>query len=65
MWRLYELNHMEEVVSLEMYLVFITVMVKELMLMRMTQNTVGVQRMIPNRNQYHVVDVAHGCSWTS
>lgn len=29
------------------------------------QNTVGVQRMIPNRNQYHVVDVAHGCCWTS
>ena len=56
---------MEEVVSLEMYLVFITVMVKELMLMRMTQNTVGVQRMIPNRNQYHVVDVAYGCCWTS
>lgn len=22
-------------------------------------------RMIPNRNQYHVVDVAHGCCWTS
>ena len=27
--------------------------------------TVGVQRKIPNRNQYHVVDVAHGCCWTS
>ena len=36
-----------------------------LMPTRMTLNTVGVQRMIPNRNQYHVVDVAHGCCWTS
>ena len=51
--------------SLEMYLVFITVMVKELMLMRMTQNTVGAPRKILNRNQYHVVGVAHGCYWTS
>ncbi len=55
---------MEEVVSLEMFLVFITVMVKELKPTRMPQNTVGVQRMIPNRNQYHVVGVAHGCCWT-
>lgn len=61
----YESNHMGEAVSLEMYSAFIIVMEKELMPTRMTLNTVGVQRMIPNRNQYHVVDVAHGCCWTS
>jgi len=32
---------MEEAASLEMYLAFITVMAKERMPMRMTQNTVG------------------------
>ena len=56
---------MGEAVSLEMYLAFIIVMEKELMPTRMTLNTVGVQRMIPNHNQYHVVGVAHGCYWTS
>lgn len=49
-----------EAVSLEMYSVFIIVMEKELMPTRMTLNTVGVQKVIQNHNQYLAVGVAHG-----
>ncbi len=44
---------------------FITVMGKELMPMRMPQNTVGVPKTTLSHSLYHVVGVAHGCCWTS
>ena len=46
--------------GLEMYSAFIIVMEKELMPTRMTLNTVGVQKVIQNHNQYLAVGVAHG-----